>query len=142
MKTKDHEKLMTELAKATNTCHDGSDDNRLFYDNESINVFANLMTKQEYKIMEKAIKASIIERAHYAVYAWNDVSGYEYWKKEGENHYSSNYIQVTAHIKNPAKVDAKKLRNDIQSVFDSLYGFDNMEEFYYEREQKRLAGAK
>jgi len=123
------EQGMKRLADKTNLTHDGSDDNRLFYDDEDINVFAHLMSKEHYAMMEKELDSMGIERAAYSVSAWNDNSGYKYWKGEGLNN-SSNYIKVTAYIIDPKRVRPEQLIRDVKKVFERLWAWDNTDEFY------------
>lgn len=122
-------KTMEDLADQANLTFDGGDDNRLFMDN-LMNVYAHLMTKKEYIAMEKDLSKNAIKRKLYDVYAWNDCSGYKYWKEEGENN-SSNYIQVTVSIKtkNLDKIDIEKLKKDVRDLENKLCKYDNSELF-------------
>jgi hypothetical protein len=129
------EQKMHALAEKTGLTFDGSGDNRLFADDElHIDVYANLMSKQQYAQMEKEIKAAHIKGKGYEVYAWNDVSGYNYWKEEGEDG-SGNYIQITATIKEVDKVDAKKLISDVHTVHSKLEHWDNKDEYWSKRQE-------
>lgn len=127
---------LAELAFKCELTYDGGDDNRLFYDDEQITVFANLLDSKTYAKMEKQINKAIIKRAHYEVYAWNDCGGYKYWRKRAECG-DSNYIMITANIKNPSKVRPEQLKRDIQKVFNQLCHWNNVDEFYCQKQRER-----
>ena len=124
---------MNELARLSHLTYDGEEspeNNRMHYDNQDITVYAHLMTKAEYKAMEKEMKAVGIVCDDYVIYAWNDCSGYDYWKQEGECGHS-NYINISVVIKaDPSKIDAKKLKQDTLQVFYKLQKYDNSDRYY------------
>lgn len=117
------EKQMKKLAEETNLIFDGHNDTRLFLE-EQILVNADHLTEKEYSQMEKEIN-STIETEHYTVYAWNDSSGYKYWKKESEVG-GYNYIQITVHVKNPLKADSTKIDKDVTKLLNKLLHWDNV----------------
>lgn len=130
MKTIFNEK-MSQLAQKVNCSFDGGEqETRLFFDiEERIDVFANLMTKKEYNTMEKEINNTSIKGSGFEVYAWNDNSGYEYWKEQG-NASDSNYIMITANITNIDKIDILELRKALSKVFNKLSKYDNKEQYF------------
>lgn len=121
-------KSISELAKVASLVHDHGDDGRLFANKEhEIKVFANLMTKSEYREMEKAMRDSKIVGHGYSIGAWNDVSGYQFWKECGENG-EYNYIQITVYIEDLELINPAKLKLDVQKMYDKLSYFDNSHE--------------
>ncbi len=120
------------LAKAAGLEYDGDDDSRLFFDADRIDVYCHLLTAAEYKHMEREIGKATVKGEGYEVYAWNDSSGYKYWKAQGKVH-DSNYIQVTASIKDSSKVDPVKLKSDVSRVWGMLCHWDNKDEWHSER---------
>lgn len=126
------EQQMKKIADILNMDYDGNGDDRLFHP-ENINTFVNLMDRDEYSQLEKELNdTKQIDRKNYTVYAWNDVSGYDYWH-EGGKFQDSNYIQVTAHIKNVnlSSSELKQLENDIDELYWHFSGYDNTEEYFY-----------
>jgi len=115
---------MKKLAEKTGLTFDGGDDNRLF-PSGMFSVDVSKMSKKEYAEMEKAINSAEAKGEGFEVYAWNDVSGYEYWKSQGESG-DFNYIMVTAAILDPKKADPKKLMSAMHKVADELEKFDNV----------------
>lgn len=131
MKTKISESILKLIAKETELTFDGCDDSRLFYDNESIRVFAQLMSKKEYSKMEKELSKKEIKGEGYIVSAWNDASGYDYWSKYYDD---CNYIQITAYINDLNLVDVNKLKIDCQELHDYYYShYDNSEQYFNEK---------
>lgn len=127
------ESIMKLLAEKTGLEFDGHNDNRLFYQEDNINVFAKHMSEKEYNRMEKSLKKTIKGKG-YLVYAWNDASGYEYWKTE-----DSNYIQVTVAINDLNKVDIFQLKHDVNELFGYFKTFDNTDRHFqleYQMETK------
>lgn len=100
------------------------DETTLDLDDIHINVFPQYMTKDEYAAMETDIRKTIITRVSYKIYTWNDISGYEYWKNDGDG----NYIQITVSIKNLKKLNIKQLKLDIDKIRDHFDSYDNIEE--------------
>lgn len=117
-KTKKSKKVSSEdmerLASETGLTFDGGDDNRLFA--ETIMVNTPEMSKSEYDSYEKDLNSVDVKGDGFEIYAWNDVSGYDYWSEEGEY----NYIQVTVLIKDADKVDSKKLKSSVEDVVDDM----------------------
>lgn len=131
MKTSISESILKLIANETGLTFGGYDDSRLFYDKKSINVFAQLMSKEEYSKMEKELNKNEIKGEGYTVYAWNDASGYDYWAKDNDD---SNYIQVTAYINDLNLVDVNKLKIDCQELHDYYYSnYDNSEQYFIEK---------
>jgi len=114
---------MKKLSEETGMTYDGGDD-RLFYDEERIYVDVTKMDEADYDRMEKEMENAEIKTTDYVVYAWNDASGYEYWKKQSETG-DFNYIQVSVAVKNPGKADASKMISDVQRVHDKLSGWNS-----------------
>lgn len=115
------QQIMPELARLTGLTHDSGDDDRLF--DETLRANSMYMTEAEYDAMESDINSFNVRGAGFVVYAWNDSSGYDYWTvRQQEN----NYIQITAAITDPMKVDAQRLRLAIRRARDhfSHYEFD------------------
>lgn len=128
-------RTMKEIAEAAKLQWDGGDDDRMFYDDEYIAVYANLLTEDAYDKMETEMEAEI-KGVGYTVYAWNDSSGFAYWKKQGKvgDH---NYIQITAHITDRKKVDPAKLRADVEKLHGKLCHWHNVDEWYsWDMDQK------
>lgn len=125
--------LIQDLAEATSTSHDGGiNDNRLFVDDFQISIFANDMSKKEYALMEKDINSFEIKGAGFVVYAWNDCSGYEYWKKEGEAD-SANYIQITVAVEGIRKINVDKLKRAIELAKSKFQKYDNLYEHEFNK---------
>lgn len=130
--------LMKQLADATGAEWDGGDDTRLFLENQH-NVWADAMTPEQYAAMEKDLATFEIKGQGYSVYAAYDVSGYEYWKREGtrsseQDTGSGNYIMITAFIEPEAigSIDPNKLRDDMETVSDHFAQYENTE-VHFER---------
>lgn len=71
--------------------HDGGEKElRLHYDNESFRW--STKTKKQYKAVEKEIDNISIKGNGWELYAWHDVSGFNYWMKQQEE---TNYLQIT-----------------------------------------------
>lgn len=88
-------------------------DNNTF-DLETLHIYTLSMNKREYNAMERDINKYEDKGAGFTIYAWNDVSGYEYWTiKQEEN----NYIQITARIDNP-NVDMGQVHKALQKAYD------------------------
>lgn len=126
---------MENLAEATGLCFDGND-SRLFYDQDNIIVYAQIMSEEEYKKMIKALDFEI-KGDGYTVYGWNDVSGYEYWTRDKEDNphsWDSNYIQVTVRIENIDKVNPEQMKKDAEKVFNKFYyDYHNMDSVDFSR---------
>jgi hypothetical protein len=121
---------MDKLGKDSHLDFDGGDDDRLHGDTD-IWVYANLLTQDEYRKMENDLNSFKIKGKGYFVYAWNDVSGYKYWKEQGETDEDPNYIQITASITgDPAEVDASQLASDVDKAKAHFDRYGNREEFY------------
>lgn len=102
---------------------DSNDETRLFKDDEKIHVYAQIMNQSDYDQMEKKIKETQIQGDGYSVYAWNDVSGFNYWHNDN----SANYIQITASIKDIEEINPEKLKSDIDKLYNEFCLFDNSE---------------
>ena len=70
--------------------------------------------------MEDDINKYSIKGRGYKIGAWNDSSGYKYWRGN-----DSNYIQITAYISNPKIVNPEKLKSDMQSAYGHFEGYQN-----------------
>lgn len=119
---------MTEIANLTHTDFDGGDDDRIFLrDGFRIDVFAPALKSVRYAQMEKKLVKFKIETDKYIVYAWNDSSGYKYWKNVGE----CNYIQVTASIKNTDMdfTEIQQLKKDLLSCYEEFCEFHTLDEY-------------
>lgn len=145
--TKRTNELMGSLAASVGMTYDGgagrndAEDDRLFFDDEMICVYCHLMTAADFKRMEKEINKLHILGKGYEVYAWDDCSGFQYWKNQGKKG-DHNYIQITARITHPAKVDPKQLKRDVDHAYGMLCHWDNRDEYFdwelSRRERKRL----
>lgn len=119
------EQLMKALANHTNTSFDGGNDSRLFFDREPISIFASDMTRFEYDKMVKEINTTEIKGEGFTVYCWNDCSGYDYWSRHSDE---TNYIMVTADIKNIRKVDINELTKALESMYFKMSKYDNVDQ--------------
>lgn len=70
-------------------------------------------SKREYERIEKRINKIGKETTAFAVYAWYDVSGFDYWVRRQRE---PNYIQVTVSIKKT--LNAKQLQ-DLKNTIDA-----------------------
>ena len=68
------------------------------------------MTREQYSEMEKRISEVNIVTNDYEIYAWCDVSWYDYWVLKQEEY---NYIVITLKIKNTDKDYSKEELDDI-----------------------------
>jgi hypothetical protein len=93
------------IAEQVGCIHDGDDDNRIHA--ETIRVDISDMSEADYDAMEVDITDYEVHGQGFVVYAWNDASGYDYWKREGHN-----YIQVTANLDDD-EIDTGALRKAI-----------------------------
>lgn len=112
------------IADAVGATYDGGD-SRIFHDSETITVYCNLLDAKTYARMEREIRKAVIKRAAYTVYAWNDASGFKYWHEVGKTG-DSNYIQVTADIKDARRVKPEQLKRDLDRVFGELCHWHNV----------------
>jgi len=131
-----NESEMAKISEKTKLIFDGGDDNRLFVDDEQrITVFAKTLGWNDYQRMEKMLRNFTIKRDKYQVYAWNDVSGYQYWRDGEETCQDSNYIQITASISdsNLNDIELEQLKNDIDDVYYEFEEFDNVDVWLYKR---------
>ncbi len=119
--------LLKTISKLTNLSHDGDQgDNRLHYEQDRINVFASVMTRKEYDKMEKDISKKSIKGKGYEVYAWNDISGFDYWNNDTDG----NYIQITVQLTDLNKLNIEQLKQDADSLFEYFQKYDNLEQYY------------
>jgi len=125
--TVNQDKMIRDLAEKTGLTFDGGD-NRLFRDLD-ISVYASEMNEAEYSLMESQIETVVIDRDAYSVYAWNDVSGFDYWHSQGFDG-DSNYIQVTVSVKDASQVDVAQLIQDVDAVHYSLSRWENAKEHH------------
>jgi hypothetical protein len=80
------------------------------YENESFSWGGS--TKKEYQQGAKAINAINYTGKGWNIYAWFDVSCYEYWMKKQQE---QNYIQVTI------RIDTENiLQSDVDKIMDAL----------------------
>lgn len=122
---------MQELSEKTGLVFDGDEKDLRLHLEEMHHVFAEIMTEEEYDAMEEEMGKAVIKGNGYKVYAWNDVSGYEYWKEN-----DGNYIQVTVYIEDGfdlSKIDAGKMKNDAERLFCDLSHWNNVEEYYHKK---------
>lgn len=119
-----------ELAKLCGGTHDGGDDGRIHFDDaQSIQVFAHLMTEKEYDAMEGELIRCGIDGIGFTAYAWNDCSGYNYWKGEGESG-SSNYVQITVQIHNLRLARSGPIRKAVKDIVSQFTKYDNSDEYH------------
>jgi hypothetical protein len=126
---KDNTKAMEVLALATGLALDDAGDKVLYYDDDSILVYAHLMTENQYHEMEGEINNFSIKGKGFEVYAWNDNSGFEYWREEGKVG-DCNYIQVSAAIKDPEAVDPEELKSAVEDAVDEMSAWSNTQEYW------------
>ena len=121
------ESVMKLLAEATSLNFDGGcGEDRLHYDSDRINVFAQHMTEKQYSAMEKLLNKKSIKGKGYEVYAWNDSSGYKYWSNDGDG----NYIQITVKITDVNLIDIEQMKQDAEALFCFFQRFDNLEKHF------------
>ena len=78
-----------------------------------------------YNNIEKSINAFNIDRDYYEIYAWCDISGFDYWINTMEE---GNYIQITIAFKSanvPFEI-IDQLREDINQA---IYTFEDFESY-------------
>lgn len=129
------ENKMRVLAEKTGLTFDGGDDTRLFIeDSRFIEVHAPTLGYNYYRTMEKELRDFEIDKEKYTVRAWNDCGGWEYWKKEGLLG-STNYIQVTVHIKdvNLTEKEVVELIHDTNEVYDKFCWYHNTDQVDWEK---------
>lgn len=81
------------------TSDDDGDMERLHFDGSYDNIWtAN--TAKEYAAIEKRINKIGTNTAYFEVYAWYDISGFDYWVKRQQE---PNYIQISVLIKKKLK---------------------------------------
>lgn len=115
---------MKTLAKNNKLVFDGGkDETRLFLE-QSNSVFVLPMSKDSYEAMCKDLESYKIQGEGYLVYAWNDVSSYEYWSERGKDG-ECNYIQVTIDIENIDIIDPIKMKKDISKLEDHFEKYHN-----------------
>lgn len=104
--------MLPTLAEEAGLQYDGGGgENRLHA--EMITTNSLDLSEDQYGVMEEAISKLEIKGRGFTVYAWNDSSGYDYWTvRQREN----NYIQITAAITDPRKVDTKELKRAISKA--------------------------
>lgn len=107
---------------------DGGEDTRLFVP-ELIHVAVHLMTREEYIRMERELGEFTIEGLGFTVYAWNDASGYEYWKKQSKTG-DFNYIQITVDVTDISKVNETELMQALNRANNKFAKWNNIEEYY------------
>lgn len=71
--------------------------------------------EQEYKNVEREIDNYCIKRENYLVYAWCDVSGWDYWMNRQEE---ENYIQISVSFSKDELSDEEiqQLASDIETA--------------------------
>lgn len=111
---------MKALAKATDMTWDGGlDDTRLHA--ETIHVDVSAMSEAEYEEMEESIGEFEIQGHGFTLYAWNDSSGYEYWKADDGD---SNYIQLTASIDADTELNPEELKIAVANGTERFAKYD------------------
>lgn len=123
------EKKMESINEALNlkesycASYDGNGDDRIFFRDQtedSIMVHAPTMGREKYQAMEKDLQRTFFKNDDYEIYAWNDISGFDYWNKDDEH----NYIMITVAIDNPDEIDIDELYNELDKCwahYSNLY---------------------
>ena len=85
--------------------------------------------KLEYEKVEEKIQNFSIERPKYTVYAWCDVSGFNYWIKQQEE---CNYIQISVvfSVDDITLDEVKQLEKDIDKAYNHFQDNEISEEDY------------
>jgi hypothetical protein len=97
----------------------------------AINVHAGTMGESNYDKMESHIHNYKLIGDGYIIRAFNDISGYDYWAKEGEDDYrDSNYIMIYIEITDLRLIDPDKLESDIIEAYNEFSPYDNWNEAY------------
>lgn len=118
---------MSDILEKLN--NQGTDKTRFFYDEEPIGVHAPDMGRKEYSRMEADMKNYNIEKEKYSLYAWNDVSGFDYWNEEGHCGYT-NYIMIEISIEDVTSLndeDLEQLEQDIDKFHSHFYQYHNID---------------
>lgn len=127
-KPKPKSKLDTEaikkLAKATGLEYETHNYEVRFFLESMIYVDATKMTEDEYDEMEKEIKSFSLKGEGYEIFAWNDVSGYDYWSQPDEE---TNYIQIEVKVDKDKieSIDPKQLKFDVEDAQNTFHQWDN-----------------
>lgn len=121
-------KLMQALAYATETDFDGDPEDLRLHD-QMINTRSLNFTKAQYKKMEDDINNFEIEGDGFGVYAFCDVSGYQYWTK---NMKEDNYINIYVAIDENALLKDKLSPLAIMQAIDEARNhFSKYERIHY-----------
>jgi len=107
-------KLMENLARLTETEFDGDPKDLRLHDQTIFTESLNY-TKNEYKKMENDINNFELKGSGFSVYAFCDVSGYEYWTKNMEE---DNYISICVAIDKNALMEERISSREIMIAID------------------------
>ena len=82
------------------------------------------LNEKEYGEIEGKINEFSIKRDNYQVYAWCDVSGFDYWMVNQEE---PNYIQITVQFNKYEvdDIDLEKLQEDIDEAYCIFEAFES-----------------
>ena len=117
-----------QLANLLDLAYDGDETDLRLHGKEILNWGAE--TEEEYNQVTESIDAISYEGNGWHVYAWYDVSGYDYWMIQQEE---PNYINITVSFDSD-EVDRDEIPN-IQKAIDSAYeeAYAISEMHYYPR---------
>lgn len=120
--------------------YNGNGDTRIFLSRDNFDIFVHAPTLGEgsYNEMEQEIADFRIKGLYHEVYVWNDISGWDYWNNEGNEHYgNSNYIMVTLNIDmeavetlakgNTSKLDYGLMYKDMITAYNKFSDYHNLE---------------
>ena len=89
-------------------------------------VNATELGARKYAKMVELLSDFEIRTEDYIITAWNDMSGYKYWKKCSEAG-EYNYINITVQLLVKDGIAEPKLRDDIDRTVDMFKGFISKE---------------
>lgn len=81
--------------------------------------------QKEYEKIEKLIDKYEVSKEHYHIYAWCDISGYDYWINQQKE---ENYIQLSVMF-NKSNIPLNclnELRHDIDNAFRYFDQFESL----------------
>jgi GTP-binding protein EngB required for normal cell division len=90
------------------------DKDNLSFDYQNNSHYWMTETEEEYKKVLSKIDKLKMENKTYLIYAWYDISSFDYWKRERD----TNYIQLTVVIKKPILTNKQiyRLENDLNKL--------------------------